>query len=222
MPKQSKPARKGKAGSEVEAQECSFFAAVPQGAPASSQDQDPASNIYIYNNTMLGNIDDIDKKDIPQDQEGKGPFDAKEWIFLENYILEKKSAISSMKSAGYEGYSDRWLTVLARKIVIRYEGWAGDARKVFRQAGVGEVRLARECDKLLRDGSERSRLGAMDFAGKVLRASSEPEASSGGVQININIVQGVCAPGQGAPLRPQEQDRVTGIPTPTKPLQITK
>jgi hypothetical protein len=219
MSKQSKPGRPRKASSSNQDDlgfVPDFLAAVPE-----------TDNIYIYNNNMLvGNKRDIDLEESPQstqDQEGKGPFSAKELIFLEKYLIEKESAIKAMKLAGYDGVTDRTLSTYARKIVIRYESWAGSGQKVFRQAGVGEVRLARECDKLLEKGGERTRLGAMEFAGKVLRASQEAEAGSGGVHISINIMQGPCVPGPGAPPLVQvQEDHSRAIPPPTRALQITK
>jgi hypothetical protein len=125
---------------------------------------------------------------------GSPPFSPQELIFLEKYLIEKEGVVSAMKAVGYGGYTDRHLFNLAKKIVIRYDSRAGDARKVFRQAGVGGVRLAQKVDKLLDAASERTQLGAAELAAKVLRATQEPGTVDAGVRININI--NIMAPGQ--------------------------
>lgn len=227
----SKPGRKSKAGSDSFVPD--FFAATPGPVetpkPTSQQPQDHnPDNIYIYNNIGLGDNKESNVSRLGQNQEDKSPFDAKERIFLENLLLKKMDMRNSYKNAlismGCNDMpSDAMLSYYARKIVIRYEAWAGEARKVFRQAGVGEVRLARTVDKLMDSPSDRTKLGACELTAKVLRASQEPEAGSQGVRININIMQGgPAASGPGAPALVQVDEIRPGIPTPTRPLQITK
>ena len=74
--------------------------------------------------------------------------------------------------AGYKKISRVNLTRKANNIIYRYEVWAGQAQKVFRQSGLGEVRLAMKVDKLLDSKKESSQLRAAELLSKILRATA--------------------------------------------------
>ena len=173
-------------------------------------------------------VNDIDINEIGKNGENKGkesPFNRKELIFLEYYLILKESMTNAMKLSGYENYSDQHLRYLGRKIVYRYETWAGDARIVFRKSGTGEVRLARTVDKLLKSQNEKTLLGAAELTAKVLRAAQDPGETRQGISIVINT-SAPCVSGPGLPCPPDAgpvvEVRVTADHKPLKPLAITK
>ena len=187
----------------------------------------------------INNIDDIDKREIIEsnnldiiengENQGKSgkelPFNRKELIFLEKYLIEKESMINAMKLAGYGNVTDRTLSNWGIKITNKYETWAGDARIVFRKAGVGETRLARTVDDLLQSSNEKTLLGAAELTAKVLRASTDPGETRQGIAIIINT-SAAPTPGPGLPCPPDAgpsvEVKVIADRKPLKPIAITK
>lgn len=159
--------------------------------------------------------------------ENAPPFTEIELTFLYYYIIEKQKKQTAMISAGYPKVHRSNLTRKANRIIYRYEVWAGQAQKVFRQAGLGEVRLALKIDKLLEAQSRTVQTRAAELLAKILRATAPPEVPVQGVKIIINLQQPPAAgDGQAVPLPPevpgQPSDSRRRIPPPAKPLQITK
>ena len=103
-----------------------------------------------------------------------------------------------MISVGYKVIRRVNLTCKANNIIQRYEVWAGEARKVFRQAGLGEVRLALKLDKLIDADSKRTQVRAAELLAKILRATTAPEVPTQGVKIIINLQQPPAAGGAPA------------------------
>ena len=203
----------------------------PENKPMDSPDSGTKdANIIDINESNIGVlcINDIDINEIGENGEKSGkesPFNRKELIFLEYYLILKESMTNAMKLSGYENYSDQHLRYLGRKIVYKYETWAGDARIVFRKSGTGEVRLARTVDKLLKSTNEKTLLGASELTAKVLRASQDPGETRQGIQIIINTsapaapVPGVAPPPDAGP---SVEVRVTADRKPLKSIGITK
>ena len=155
------------------------------------------------------------------------PFTRQELDFLSYRILEKQSLFKSMLLAGYEKVSRRNLERKAHNIIYRYEVWAGEAQKVFRHGGLGEVRLALTVDKLLDSKKESTQARAAELLAKILRATAPPEVPVQGVKIIINIQQAPPAGEQPFMALPPEvpgqpTDSRKRIPPPLKALQITK
>ena len=187
----------------------------------------------------INKLDDIDKREIiessnidalengeNQEKSGKEiPFNNKELMFLEYYVVMQENMKRSMELAGYENYSGNHLRYLARKIINRYEQWTGDAQKVFRKSGVGEVRMARLATQLLKSDNEKTLLGTGEWVSKVLRATADPGETRQGIQIIINT--GTSTPqGPGLPGppdgSPSVEVKVTASHKPLKPLAIIK
>ena len=191
------------------------------------------------NDANINNIDDIDKREIIEsnnldiiengENQGKSgkeiPLNDKELIFLEKYLIEKESMINAMKLAGYGNVTDRTLSNWGIKITNKYETWAGDARIVFRKAGVGETRLARTADKLLESSNEKTLLGTGEWVSKVLRATADPGDTRQGIAIIINT-SAAPTPGPGLPCPPDAgpsvEVKVIADRKPLKPIAITK
>ena len=96
-----------------------------------------------------------------------------------------------------------------------------DKRKIFRDIGFGEARIAKGIMQLAQEAkSEMVRLNAHQLAARCTRMLEEPQASHQGVNIIINCGT-EPAGGPGAPARPVNV-LVQGSDLPAKPLQITK
>ena len=200
----------------------------PENKPIASPDSgmnDANINNIDDNNMGIVCLQDIDINEIGENKGKESPFNRKELIFLEYYLILKESMTNAMKLSGYENDSDQHLRYLGRKIVYRYETWAGDARIVFRKSGTGEVRLARTVDKLLKSQNEKTLLGAAELTAKVLRAAQDPGETRQGISIVINT-SAPCVSGPGLPCPPDAgpvvEVRVTADHKPLKPLAITK
>ena len=103
---------------------------------------------------------------IDDDQEDKGTniksvLTEKELLFLQIYLSGGITQVNALKSAGYQGYNEKYLELLARKIIGKYESQGGDHRKIFREIGAGEMRVAQGIlDLAMNAKSEMVRLNA--------------------------------------------------------------
>ena len=200
----------------------------PENKPIASPDSgmnDANINNIDDNNMGIVCLQDIDINEIGENKGKESPFNRKELIFLEKYLIEKESMINAMKLAGYGNVTDRTLSNWGIKITNKYETWAGDARIVFRKAGVGETRLARTADKLLESSNEKTLLGTGEWVRKVLRATADPGDTRQGIAIIINT-SAAPTPGPGLPCPPDAgpsvEVKVIADRKPLKPIAITK
>ena len=141
--------------------------------------------------------------------------------FLEYYLAGGESIDSAMIKAGYGDFTKDWRYKVSQKIIIKYEAQTEDKRKIFREIGFGEARIAKGIMELAQKAkSEMVRLNAHQLAAKCLRLCDEPQASHQGVNIIINCGTEPSG-GPGAPARPVNVS-IQGEALPAKPLQITK
>jgi len=189
-------------------------------------DQPPAPPPVPYINNNLGNSDGLytEKESVNDIPKLKDQLTDKEIKFLDIYLSGEYTIDSAMVLAGYGNYERKYRYQLSRKIIEKYESGAEGARKVLRQCGVGEVRVAKKIDALMEAPSERTQLGATELAAKCLGMTQEQRGPTQAIQIIINTVP---APGPGGPGPAGgpptiEVTERKALPPQTKPLQITK
>jgi hypothetical protein len=145
----------------------------------------------------------------------------KELKFIEIYFQGNISQTNALKSAGYDGYSETYLPILARKIILKHESQTQDARIIFRAMGAGEVAVVQGLLKLAQGSkSDMVRLNAWSMIAKCIGLTKEQLEGSGGITI---IFESPDQPGQPAalPARPDEVQPVA-YQRPVKVLQITR
>jgi len=144
----------------------------------------------------------------------------KELRFLELHASGEHTVEDSMKLAGYEGYHQSYLYKLARKIIQKYEQGAGDARKIMRAVGVGEVAVALKIKELMNDPSKTIQAKGVELAGKYLGMSKETLQVEHGITIVIKGSGQSSAPSGGPQSRPQAEKH-KALPGPV-PIEIIK
>lgn len=192
------------------------FSSVPIPSPNNSN-----SEPNMYN--ILSTQSDLER---PQNRnkpiKEQDPLSDEELSFLAIYLPSELSLNDAMIQAGYGHLNRSYRETWARRAVRRYEAQAGDARKVFRDVGLGEVEVARRIRWLVQHGvSQRTQISALELAQKGLRLSQDPGEQRAGINIIINTApQTQTGSGSQAP-GPVEVE-VKRIDTPKRPLQITE
>jgi len=153
----------------------------PEGAAKTH----PAGAAAPADHSTAPDIDVVEGKFSLKDQ-----LTQKELRFIELYLLGEHSVDKAMELAGYEGYHPHSLYRLGRKIVQKYEQSGGDARKILRSVGVGEVQVAKKILELMNDSSKNVQLRATELAAKCLGMTKENVEIAQGIQIVIKTPDG--------------------------------
>ena len=197
------------------------------------------SDSNIYNNKE-GNMDielisvfDKDDKQI-NDIKLKDKLTQQEVNFLEIYFNSPRKkgedAITMDKAmilAGYTNYKSAWRSILARRILKKYERTTPEAAKVFQDLGFGKVKVAQGIIRHAEGAaSESVSLQALVFAGKCQGMAEQKDQGGTGINIIINTGPGPSPPGPGPGAPPVrvvvEGQEVEATTIPRKPLQITR
>lgn len=141
----------------------------------------------------------------------------KELKFLEIYLLGDMNLDQAMISAGYEGYHQKSLYRLGRKIVEKYESRAGDHRKIFRAIGAGEVAVARGLLSIAQDEKNPADVRRKAWADLASCMGLKGEVIESYQGISIIIKGEDDEPGAGQGLQ-----TVKALPPPVKPRQVVK
>ena len=145
----------------------------------------------------------------------------KELKFLEIYFQGNITQVNALKSAGYEGYSEDYYSILARKIILKYESRAGDHRIIFRAMGAGEVAVVQGLLKLAQGSkSEMVRLNAWSMIAKCIGLTKEQVEGAGGITIIFDSPERPMQ-ARELPSAGEEPEPIT-YQQPVKVLQITK
>lgn len=143
------------------------------------------------------------------------PLSPKELKYIELYLSGEVSQEKALRLAGYQGYSDKTLKVLGKKIIEKYEALGQGAVKVLRAIGLGELKVAMLLkDLALNAKSEIVRADVTKFVAGCLGFSKGEEVSAA-----FNIV--FNPPGPGADQEKKEDAAPVVVQT-VKPLQITR
>jgi len=195
--------------------EIDFFAALqPQEPTPSSPPTLPEApyinkDILVNSNNNLIGVNDIEVIDSFNSDNciNKKPkieqLEPQEQKFLEFYIFGNQTLEEAMNSAGYGHLHPKYIYVKARKIILKYERLAGDARQVFRDIGFGELSIAKGIKALAQTGkSEVVKLRAHELAAKCTKMTQEQIQINQGIQIVITCSQEetpIPQPGQYRP-----------------------
>ncbi len=114
----------------------------------------------------------------------------KEIKFLEYFLSGELTIEEAMIAAGYGNLHPKYIHVVARKIIGKYENSAPEARKVFRDIGFGELSVAKGIKRLAQKGkSEVVQLNAYSLAAKCLQMTQEAPQLNVGFQVVIKCSQ---------------------------------
>lgn len=187
------------------------------------------SNTMLVDNNVIG-VDDIDLSDNSNFKSAtklKDQMTLKELKFIGYFLTGENTIERSMILAGYDGYHQKSLYRLGRKIVEKYESQVDDHRKIFREMGAGEVAVVEGLLQLARHAkSEMVKLNAWSMIAKCLGLTKEILEGAGGVTI---VFEGSGTPGATAtlpgappPFPGGEPRPAAGLPGPIKPMMITR
>lgn len=183
------------------------------------------SNTMLVDNNVIG-VDDIDlsdNSDFKSATKLKDQMTLKELKFIGYFLTGENTIEKSMILAGYDGYHQKSLYRLGRKIVEKYESQVDDHRKLARAMGAGETLVFKTLLELIKSKNERIKLDATVNLAKILGLTKEQLEGPGGVTI---IFEGpeVQVPGPGAPpaLPGGESRPAAGLPGLIKPMMITR
>ena len=191
------------------------------GKPKTIKDNSKVKISESVNNSEIISVNN--KLEICESQpiDIKNEMTLKELAFIQYHFGLGYGIDKSMILAGYTDITKSARYDAAKKIVNKYESQTEDKRQIFRLIGLGESQVASNIKELAQNAkSEMVRLNANALSAKCLRLCDEPERSHQGVNIIINCQP--AGPGACAPGRPTEVIEQEELPTPTKPLQITK
>jgi hypothetical protein len=192
------------------------------------------NNILLNNKTLLDreesledfNIDDdINKsEEVRSATSIKNQLTLKELKFIELYMSGNYTQVNALKLAGYIGYNEKYLELLARKIIGKYESQVEDHRIICRALGAGEVAVINGLLNLAQGAkSEMVRLNAWSQLSKILGLTKEQIEGAGGVTIIFEgSDQPAALPGAPPPFPGGDPRPATALPAPTKPMMITK
>jgi hypothetical protein len=192
------------------------------------------NNILLNNKTLLDreesledfNIDDdINKsEEVRSATSIKNQLTLKELKFIELYMLGNYTQVNALKLAGYAGYNEKYLELLARKIIGKFESQADDHRKLFRALGAGETFIVKGLLSLAKNAkSEMVRLRAYESLSKCMGLTKEQIEGAGGVTIIFEAADRPAgAPRVPPPLPGSAPVPATGLPGTGKPMMITK
>jgi hypothetical protein len=186
----------------------------------------PNSNILEVNNLMP--LDDNNML-LGSNTKGHRQLDAKETLFLLNWLPGKMTKKMAMKKAGYSYDKDVSMYSKAANIIKRYEAAAQDKANIFRDVGIGEAQVAQNIKQLAeKSGSEIVRLQANALAAKALRLTDAPPPSHTGIQIVVNTIVQAAPDSQGSSRAPGREGTTVihvqpgEVDQDAKPLQITR
>jgi hypothetical protein len=168
-----------------------------------------------YENTINGNS--VFSKSL------KDQMTLKELKFI-GYLLTGENTIErSMILAGYDGYHQKSLYRLGRKIVEKYESQGQDHKIIARAMGAGETLVFKTLLSLMKSNSEKIKLDATVNLAKILGLTKEQIEGAGGITIIFEAADRPAAlPGAPPALPGGEPRPAAGLPGPIKPLQITR
>jgi hypothetical protein len=160
--------------------------------------------------------------EILDDNQEKEPFELKSQLtikelkFIELYLSGNYTQVIAMNLAGYEGYNQKYLEILARKIIGKYELQAGDHRKIMRAMGFGEVKILELLiDSATKARSETVKLNARIALAKAIGIQKEAVEGVEGITIIFEGPKGPQGqppgPGQAPPAAPQPPHKVRMI-----------
>lgn len=143
-----------------------------------------------------------------------------ETTFIEILLTGNYTIDNAMKLAGYGGTSQRNRYHIASRIIQKYESGVGDARKIMRATGVGEVAVALKIKELMEDSSRTIQAKATELAGKYLGMTKETLEIEHGITIVIKGSDRAPATPGVPPDRPKAEEP-KALPGPT-PISIIK
>lgn len=172
-------------------------------------------------------IDIVDPEPISHKAEPiPGDLNEQEMTYIGYLLTGEHSSDKCMILAGYGGLSNRNRYLVASRIVQRYESRVGDARKILRAAGLGEIKIALTVLELMKSDSQTVRVRACELAAKCLGMTKEGAELPQGMTIIIKgRDQAVQVNAPGAPPRPTtscgQAPGSTGLSA-AKPICITR
>ena len=147
----------------------------------------------------------------------------KELKFIGYYLTGENTIERSMILAGYDGYHQKSLYRLGRKIVEKYESLGQDHKIIARAMGAGETLVLKTLLSLMKSKSEKIKLDATVNLAKILGLTKDQLEGVGGITIIFEAAdQPAALPGAPPALPVGEPRPAAGLPGPTKPLQITR
>jgi hypothetical protein len=138
------------------------------------------------NGILEKGIDDILAESGISEASAKNLLTPQELKFVDLYLSGEYSQTKAMILAGYTNPHVSYLKLKAQKIMAKHESLAGDARKILRAMGLGEIHIAWKIKELMEDTSKSIQLRATELAAKCLGMFKDSEVSiNQGIQIII-------------------------------------